>query len=289
MRRGPLLMILATGLFTLMVGIAREGRQSFTAAEMMWWRSGVAMPIAWALAARVGWRVRRPRLLLIRTSLGFAAMFCFFSAVKELSLANATLLGKFQPMLIALAAPLWLGRDERAGRGGWVAVALGFSGCALLLIPSLGRGSWYGLWAVLGTVFSAAAHLSLRRLAKDSGPGSPRPDHPLTLVFWFQSGVFFYCCLWLLFERGTMLPSAPRSFLPWLLVCGMAGAGGQLLMTWAYRLDRAPRVAAASYVSPLWAVLGDLLVFRLVPSAMTLVGGGLLVSAGLLLLRRGDE
>ena len=142
-------------------------------------------------------------------------------------------------------------------------------------------GNVYGLWALGATVASAFAHTFLRSLGKT--------DKPATVVFWFQGVVTVYAfAALMLFEGGVQLP--PQHLWAQLFAIGLVGTGGQIAMTRAYALDRASTVAAASYTSPLFALVGDLFVFALVPSWNGWLGGALVVCAGLLLvLRRSPE
>ena len=61
-------------------------------------------------------------------------------------------------------------------------------------------------------------------------------------------------------------------------------------MTRAYQVDRAARVAAATYAGPLFGVLADIVVFATVPGWDMAIGGALiLVSGGLLVASRPAE
>lgn len=277
MRRGPLLMMLAGMMFTVMLVLVREARQELSALEVVWWRTIVAVPIGFLMARRSGIRVRRTGLMLVRSVLGFGAMCCFFTAARGLYIADLSLVQKLQPVLVALLARLLLGRAERVGPWVWLAVLLGFTGCVLLLAPDLKGGSWWGLWALAATVLSAAAHVAVRRLG-----GS---EHPMAVVLWFHILVLLLSGAALPLVEGRLLPRAPGPLLPMLLSMGLAAAAGQALMTWAYKVDRAAVVAGASYVVILWAVLGDLVLYGRWPPLNGIAGGVLVVAAGALLLR----
>jgi drug/metabolite transporter (DMT)-like permease len=121
---------------------------------------------------------------------------------------------------------------------------------------------------------SAAAHLALRRVATENrGPA---------IVFWFHGGMLVLA-LGALLGAGTK-PTAPPRDLWWILLgVGAFATAGQLLITRAYAVERAPVVAAASYAGVLWAGLLDLVLFGQVPS-WTAVGGGSLVLASSLWL-----
>jgi S-adenosylmethionine uptake transporter len=168
-----------------------------------------------------------------------------------------------------------LGAHER---GGWLmamVVVLGVTGTAILLGPQLAVGSIFGLWALVGAAASAVAHITVRALSTRNPPE--------TVVFWFQLGAVVLAVTLLLATTGTV-PLPPAHLWAHLLGCGAAATVGQVLMTRAYAADPAPVVAAASYVAPLWGLAGDLLLFAHYPAAPALLGGGLIVLAGMLLL-----
>jgi drug/metabolite transporter (DMT)-like permease len=144
-----------------------------------------------------------------------------------------------------------------------------------LLGPEFAVGSIFGLVAFAGAVFSAGAHVSVRALAADT-----RPE---TTVFWFQLGSLLLSIVLLVATTGSV-PLPPNHLWPHLLGCGVAATLGQVLMTRAYAVDPAPLVAAASYVAPLWGVLGDLVLFAELPGLPVILGGTLVVAAGMLLL-----
>ena len=88
-------------------------------------------------------------------------------------------------------------------------------------------------------------------------------------------------------DGSQVKPSAMGStndLWPYVLGIGVTATGGQLLMTQAYAEDRAAVVAAASYTTPLWGVIADLLIFDLIPGSLAIVGGVIIVAAGLVLI-----
>lgn len=277
--RGPLLMIVASLLFTAMVACVKVARVEMSALELMAWRAVIGVPLAGAFAWRVGRFIANRRVMALRIGFGFGAMFCFFTATRGLSLADLALISRTQPLLLALLAPLVLGASERSGRGLWGLLAVGLVGCGLLIGPDLAVGSTWALWAIAAACFSASAHLCLRVLG--------RTEHPAAVVFVFQTVVGILAFAALAATAGLSLP--PSHLWPYVLGAGVFATGGQLVMTEAYRQDRAAVVAAASYAGPLWGVLGDVLLFAVLPSGLDWVGGALIVGAGVLLVARRVE
>ncbi len=278
--RGVVLMVAASLAFTAMVAFVRLARQELSTIEVMAVRGAVAAPLAWAMArpggslALVGRRV-----FAARAALGFAAMYCFYTAAKGLTLADMTLITRTQPILLALLAPWVLGRSERPSSRIWLLLGLGVIGTAILIAPELEVGTSWGLWAVLATVFSAGAHLAVRKLGAT--------DRPAVVVFWFQVVVAAGGFAILLGTIGVHRPDP--SLWGWIVGAGVSSTAGQWLLTSAYRAEKAAVVGAASYSGPLWGLLGDAIFFATLPGPRELIGGAIIVAAGLWLLLAPDR
>jgi len=273
-------MVLTTLAFTAMIGLVKVARAELSAAEVVFWRGFVGIPIA-ALGLR-GLRLapaNRP-VLALRIGLGFCAMICFFTAAKGLPLADHALYSKLHPLLVGILAPLALGAGERPGSRTWGALVFGLVGCGVLLGPEVQGGGLWGLWALAAAAFSAGAHVCLRRLGET--------DHPAVVVLCFQLAIAPLSLLLVLVQDGG-LPGLPPVEL-WPVLAGVAvfAVLGQTMMTRAYQLDRAAVVAGAAYTSPLWAGLADAVFFETLPSWTTLVGGMLIVGSGLAVILQED-
>ncbi len=280
MSRGVLWMVAATTVFTAMASLVKIAREDlgFDVMELMWWRSVLTLPLAlwWA---RRHLRVHSRGWMANRVVFGFAAMYAWFTAARGLQVGELTVLLRLQPVFIGLLAPVIIGRRELGGRVVWTAVALGLAGSLLLLTPDL-RGltspehTTFALWAIAAACCSAVAHTSLRALGAT--------DDPRTVVLWFQGSVA-------VISGVAMVLGQPR--LPmgseWLVLgaIGLLALVGQLMMTRAYQLDTAPRVSAATYVAPLLGFLADITVFATVPGWEAVAGAGLVIGAGMVLLR----
>ncbi len=279
-RAGVLLMMGGAVGFIAMFGFVKHARTELDALEVMAWRGILATPLVWLLARRKdpALRIHNKRVFSVRVVFGFVAMFCYFTAARGLAVADLSLVHKLQPVVVALLAPLFLGSIERPGWRIWVVVAFSLVGCTILLAPQLQLGSVWGLWALGGALSSGVAHLCLRKLGET--------DKPSVVVFWFQlllgvtAGLVF-----VLTTKGARLLPPPHMW-PVLLGVAIGAASGQLLMTMAYQRERASVVAAAGYVAPVWAVLVDLLIFGLWPTQHALLGGSMIVGAGLWLVFR---
>jgi S-adenosylmethionine uptake transporter len=271
MNRGPLLMILATLVLTCMSGAVKVARAELDTLDIVVWRSVIAIPLAWWWARGASLKIERKGILGIRIGLGFVAMLCFFTALKGLPLADTNMITKLQPVLIALCAPLFLGRKERADPKLWGLLIVGLVGTSILVAPDVMTGSIWGLWALASSIFSAFAHIALRAL---------KEERSTAVVFWLQVAVFSLALVLSLIIKGS-ISVPPAHIWPALIGVGVFATGGQLLMTKAYAIDKASRVAAVRFVGPVWGVAGDVLFFGGWPELHVWIGGVIVVSAGL--------
>lgn len=268
MPRGPLYMILSSAMFTLMVAFVKLCRDDMGPIELVFWRAAISTPILLLTLRGAGFRVHAKGALLARVLFGMTAMTLWYTAAGGIPVFDLNLIGRIEPILLALLAPLVLGPGERAGPRLWLAAIGGFTGCAIIVSPTLAIGSWFGVAALVGTLFGAGAHIALRRVAT--------LDHGRTIVFWFHAGMATVAAAVLLsVHRSIPLPPA---HLWWpVLGIGLTATAGQLLMTKGYSQTRAPVAAVANYAGVLWALIADLAIFGIVPGVSALVGGALVL------------
>ena len=276
MRKGPLYNLAATFAFATMTALVKDARGELDPFAMVFWRCVMAIPFGLPLVG-VRWKVVSPLYVGIRTLFGFCAMATLFAAAKDLPLANLSLIGRLQPVLVALFAPIVLGAGERAPRVVWIALGVGLASSFVMLAPEVHTAAWgAGLLALVGCLFSAAAHISIRGLGA-------RED-PQAVVFWFHVGSALLALIFTLALHGpgAILPSP--SLLPMLVAIGATAFVGQTMMTLAYSFDRAALVVAVTYTDPVIAAIYDTLFFAGPPPGRVIVGGALVVATSLLVL-----
>ena len=273
-------MLYASAAFTAMVSLVKVARVDFglDAADVVAWRSLLGLPVAVWFAWSVPWTVQAKGTLLARCAFGFAAMLGYFTAARALPVGELSAITQLQPILVALLAPWLLGSDEEVSPWIWGAIALGFTGTLAIAGPELGVGGEHRvgvLAALVAAVASAVAHTLLRRLG--------RTEQPRVVVLWFQfAAVFGALCV---LGRLPVIPTDPVLALV-LAGVGASAVAGQLLLTTAYQRGEAARIAAVGYVTPLMGFTIDVLLFATPPEALSLLGAGLVIAAGLLLLKR---
>ncbi len=275
--RGILAMLLAVALFAVMDAQLKLLAGHYGPMQVSFLRGATSLPFV-LLPVLLRGRLARlkpvnVRLHLLRGALSVLMLGSFVFAVRESSLATTYSIFMCAPLLVAALSVPVLG--ERVARAQWLAIGAGLSGVLLMIAPR--GGQWVSLGALLALVAAvtyALAVVSLRRLA--------RTDTTESMVFWFTA----------LLSVGAGLLSIPgwvplaASHWPLLVGVGLTGALGQHFITEAFRHAPAAVVAPFEYTALLWGVLLDLVVWHVLPGAVTLLGGGIVIGAGLYLLRR---
>jgi len=276
--RGILAMLVAVAFFALMDAQLKTLAGHYGPMQVAFLRGMASLPFV-LLPVVVRGRLARlkpvnVRLHLARGVLSVLMLGSFIFAVRESSLATTYSIFMCAPLAVAaLSAPM-LG--ERVVGAQWGAIAVGLAGVLLMIAPR-GGGAWVSLGALAAVVAMATYSLSvvtLRLLA--------RTDSTESMVFWFS----------VLLSAGAGLLAIPNwvplepGHWPLFVGIGVTGALGQHLITEAFRHAPAAVVAPFEYTALLWGVLLDLVIWSVLPGAVTLVGGAIVIGAGLYLLAR---
>lgn len=217
---------------------------------------------------RESFRPGNIRLLLTRSTLGSAGMFLYFRAIENLQLSEAVTLNRLSPFFVLIFAAAFL--REKLVRFQILAIFLAFMGVVVIVQPGripLTQGS---IFAVFSAIFAGGAYTSLRALRKY--------DPPLRIVFWFS--VFLAVLSLPSVLTSGVIPGTTDLLL--LLAIGISGVLGQILMTFAYRYAPGGEVAIYGYLSVVFSIIWQMLIWNSIPSAFV-TGGAVLVLAGGLL------
>lgn len=230
------------------------------------------------LARRMGAvRLRLPRrdwgLIALRTVGELGATYCFLIALFNMPIANVTAILQAVPLILALAAALFL--REPLGWRRLGAILIGFAGVMLIVQPG---GEGFTVWssyALIAILFITLRDLSARRLS---------PDTPSLMVSLIAA---IAICL------GAGLASTTEVWAPVTLQTGGLLVLAALFILMGYLASVAVmRVGDIGFTAPfrytglLWALVLGWLVFGDWPDALTLLGAGIVVATGLFTLFR---
>jgi drug/metabolite transporter (DMT)-like permease len=203
-----------------------EGLNGLGIAYYRVWLGAVLVSLVFVVQ---GGRITR-RLLRLSLLGGLAFLtdlVLFFSAVQETSVANATVIGALQPILVLLVAARLFGETPRAVELGWGAVAIG--GAALVVLGGDGGGanSLTGDLLAVGAlvawtayfVFSKTARLDLTAFEYLTGMAivAAVAVVPIPLLF-----------------PGTLGTTDATGWLTIVYITVINGLLGHFLMSWAH-------------------------------------------------------
>jgi drug/metabolite transporter (DMT)-like permease len=214
----------------------------------------------------------RPVAHGVRGTLGFAAPFCFFLALKRLPLADATVVFFASTFILtALSALLF---KERVGVHRWGAVVIGFCGVLVAVNPD-GSGELSAYLLVLCAAFIYALLLL-------SGKQLSQQDSVISLVFSFNLmiGLVGTLLLPLVWVSVSWPVVGMFILLAFLAICG------HYLLTTAFSKAQVSAIAPFEYTSLVWATLVGYLFWLDIPSLQVWIGGSIIIASGLYVIHR---
>lgn len=198
-----------------------------------------------------------------------------FAALQRAPIGTVLLVTYLGPVLVAAAAPRVLG--ERVSMRLACLLGIAALGCALVVGPAAHGLAGWGL-ALSGIAAVSYAVLTL--------VGKPLAEHYGGIRVAFQQQVVAAVVLAPFAARATW--GSPRVSWLWLLVLGLGHTSiGMAVFFSALERVEAAVIGLLGYLEPASAVLFGWWLLAERPTLLTLVGGAMIVGAGLLALRLG--
>jgi drug/metabolite transporter (DMT)-like permease len=274
-------------LFAAMSALVRQLGDVAPVGQMVFFRSAFAiLPVVVVYAIRgelaSAVRTNRPLGQLGRGMLSIGGMFTNFSALTRLPLADATAISFASPLITVALAAMILKERVRVYR--WSAVAVGFVGVIVMLIPHLDLGRYAAVggvtagagagFALISAVCNAGTVIQTRRLTQSETTSS--------IVFYFS----LVCAIAGAFTLPFAWHSPTARELAALIALGIFGGFAHILLTESYRYAAASVVAPFDYSSMLWALLLGYWLFGELPETLVYLGGAIVAGAGLFVIWR---
>lgn len=245
---------------------------AFTAPLMFALMGLSSLPLA-LRGAPVRWDRRKIGLLLGNAVCDALNVFTFFAAMDHTSVAVAVLTHYATPVLVALAAP-WIDRERNPAA--LAAALLALAGLTLVLEPwRSGGGGWGAALGFASAVCYAGNVFIVRRLAAEIGGARAISYHGLLAALLLS----------------PMLLLVPAEAVTWrgfaLLAAGALTIGAGAGIVYAAGLVRvgASRSGVLTFAEPLVAVLVGILVWGEPATLAMLVGGAMVIAAGVWVVR----
>jgi drug/metabolite transporter (DMT)-like permease len=272
-RRGYACMVASSLCFAAMGVFVKLASARLPFYEVAFFRAFGGGLVVWgAMAiARRPFHMDRPGVLVWRGVLGWGALTTYFLAISKMPLGDAVLLNYTSPFFTALLAAAVLGERLTARTLGCLAVAT--AGVACVVGPTGAFLNGGGAAAVVSAFLAAWAYVTVKRAAATNAP------EVIVVVF---SAVASLLSLPLMAWRFV----APAGMeWGWLGAAAVFGTVAQTFMTHGYRLAPASSASVLTLITPLAAAMLGILCLGAAPTPGLLLGGALILGAGVALGR----
>lgn len=289
--RGAGWLILSGLTFTVFLVLAKQLSSTQTPAVLAFWRSIVGFLVVLPIVMAQGWsvmRIHRPGLVIVRSLFGTAAFIASMFAISDafaLPLSQFNAISFSRALFVTLLAA-WILR-ERVGGWRWAAVAVGFVGVLIMVVPGLVLPGYAAANGAEALVIDGGTGLALLSAAGFAGAivmvKMLTAEHsPMTLLIWANmlSSILLFPFLLLQFS----MPTWPEWGL--LVAMSVAGVAGQYCYINAMSVGDASFLAPVDYLRLPMAALADWLIFKLLPGYPVWIGTGIIISATLFITFR---
>jgi len=270
--QGVLLCVLAYGFLALQDAAFKWLVADYSVFEILFWRGLVVVVACLLMGRRTLWRqtllsASKP-LLLKRGLLSILAWIFYYTAARDLSLAEMTTLYFSAPVMVTLLASLIL--KEHATRWQWFAVILGFVGVVIACQPGRMVDPLPVTLVLLAAVFWAFTYIQLRQVDGSTS----------VMVQMLITNAVFVVCTGVTLPWTYSVSSAPA--LSGMIATALIGGIGQYLLFSSFTRATATLLAPFEYTGLIWAFVLSSIIWNTVLDLPLILGAGLIAISGTL-------
>lgn len=209
------------------------------------------------------------KYLLLRSVSGGLGMVCNFYAVDHMAISDASMLNKLSPFFAIIFSYFLL--HEKASLPEWLAVGAAFAGAMLVAKPSFGMEFLPALAGIAGGFGAGLAYANVRRLGM-------RGENSMIIVAFFSAFTSLMLLPNLLFQY---VPMTGRQWM-FLILTGIAAAGGQIFITKAYACAPAKEISVYDFSIVIFAALFGYLFLKQRPDWLSVAGYVIIIGTAVL-------
>ena len=228
----------------------------------------VAMLLLWKNHVKFQVGEGNLKYLLIRSGAGLLGIICNFYAVDHLNISDASMLNKLSPFFAIIFSAIIL--KEIAGMREWGILLVAFIGALFVIKPAMSMESVPAFIGTLGGAAAGLAYTYVRKLGQRGVNGA-------VIVLFFSA-----------FSSVVLLPNLILNFAPmegaqwaYLLLAGVAAAGGQICITAAYTKAAAKEISVFDYSQIIFAAILGFVILDQIPDVYSAVGYVIIIGAAI--------
>ncbi|WP_044974383.1 DMT family transporter [Ruminococcus sp. HUN007] len=241
--------------------------------QKCFFRNLFALAIAMASLAKAGIPFRpgkgNVKYMVMRSLTGGLGMMCNFYAVDHMDISDASMLNKLSPFFAVVFSALLL--KEKANKFEWGAVICAFIGMLFVVRPSFDIKVIPALAGVAGGLGAGIAYTFVRVLGT-------RGEKSMIVVAFFSGFTTLLLLPYLIFNFKPMTP------VQWmfLVLTGLAAAGGQIGITSAYSCAPAKEISVYDFSIVIFAAVFGFVFLGQIPDVLSFAGYFIIIGTALL-------
>jgi drug/metabolite transporter (DMT)-like permease len=244
----------------------------YSVVTILFWRALVVVAVVLA-AGRMrliqrAWYSPSRRLLVVRGLLSIVAWLLYYTAARDLTLAEMTTLYFSAPIMVTVLATVIL--KERASGWQWFSLIVGFVGVVIACRPDNMNEPLPVVLTLLAAVCWAFTYIQLRQV----------DDQTSVLEQMLITNVVFVLCM-VVALPWTYTPAPTTAWLG-MVGAGLVGGIGQFLLFASFRRATATLLAPFEYTGLIWAFALSSLVWGTLMDLSLMIGAGLIAVSGTL-------
>ena len=244
----------------------------YSVVTILFWRAAVVV-VAVLLVGRLrviqrAWHSPSRRLLVVRGLLSIVAWVLYYTAARDLTLAEMTTLYFSAPIMVTVLAAVIL--KERASGWQWFSLIIGFVGVVIACRPDNMTDPLPIVLTLLAAMCWAFTYIQLRQVDEQTS----------VLEQMLITNVVFVICMMVALQ-WTHTPSPTPAWLG-MLGAGLVGGIGQFLLFASFRRATATLLAPFEYTGLIWAFALSSLVWGTLMDTSLMIGAGLIAVSGTL-------
>ena len=208
--------------------------------------------------------------LLLRGFFGTISMIATFYAYTAMPLTEAIAIQQLSPFFVIILSSIFL--KEKLYVHQIPIFLLAFMGGLLVIKPGLRTDIFPALICLFGTIFIAAAHVTLRYLRLT--------DHSLVIVNYFAFISSLTSLVILLKQENMVIPKLEN--LPILIFLGFIALFKEIALTKSYHIAQANVVSLYCYFQIVFSGFLSFLIFKEFPDLLSVIGICLIFISGYL-------
>lgn len=273
--RGSLIILGASMLSVIMTSLIKQVGQTIPVVEILFIRQSIVLLIISPVIFRnfrTVFKTNYYGMYFLRVALSIVAIYCGFSAVINMPLAEVTAISFSRILFTTILAIIFL--KEVIGIRRWTSVFIGFMGVLVIIRPDPDNINIFALMAIVAALLDSAIQILLRKLSQIDKPSTILAFHSLSITLILAIPTYLQ---WVMPNLQEMI---------FIAIIGSLMSVMQWLFIQAIKVGEASAIAPMEYSRLLYAGIIGFIFFAEIPTIWTLSGAGIIVASTLYTMHR---